>query len=266
MAIVLVLRHMGKGPHPSGSPQSIHGKGGLAVHEDKAEYGPGPAGEKLSASFKASKKTTVGLVAGEVLEAIDKVHGLNRVMEQPIPIKSSTAKGRNGQFRYNSRGEAMDISISTYPTKLLTVAHEIGHFIDQQMVEGPKKAHGAWGMGGEELPSDGSPLLKEWREAVKNSDSAAQLRKMRTTGIDPFSGEKIYDWRYLLNLCSYGEMFARSYSQYITTGSGNANMMDELDTKRGMKYYDRYKYLTDEDFEPIATAFDNLFKKLGWTK
>lgn len=38
MTITVVFRHLGPGPHPGGSPQSVHGKKGLAVHEDVPEY------------------------------------------------------------------------------------------------------------------------------------------------------------------------------------------------------------------------------------
>jgi len=44
MTITIILRHLGPGPHPAGSPQSVHGKKGegLAVHEDAPAYGGDP--------------------------------------------------------------------------------------------------------------------------------------------------------------------------------------------------------------------------------
>jgi len=38
MTISVVFRHLGPGPHPSGSPQSVHGKLILGVHEDAPVY------------------------------------------------------------------------------------------------------------------------------------------------------------------------------------------------------------------------------------
>jgi hypothetical protein len=60
------------------------------------------------------------------------------------------------------------------------------------------------------------------------------------------------------------ELWARSYSQYIATRSGDPDLLKGIDMQRdpGRLYKDFH--WSDEDFAPIAAAIDAMFKKLGW--
>lgn len=63
------------------------------------------------------------------------------------------------------------------------------------------------------------------------------------------------------------ERFARAYAQYVTLRGGNPELKDRLDAIRepgfGVYYPQQW---SDEDFEPIARAFDALFAAEGWLK
>ena len=59
------------------------------------------------------------------------------------------------------------------------------------------------------------------------------------------------------------ELWARAYSQYIATRSGDKYMKMELDRLREDKLYNGGQW-SDKDFEPIAKAIDDMFTDLGW--
>ena len=69
------------------------------------------------------------------------------------------------------------------------------------------------------------------------------------------------DRRYLGYLRMKEEVWARAYTQYIATRSSNTLLKNEIEVMRGWSY--PLQWQTD-DFEPVATAIDELFKALGW--
>ena len=76
------------------------------------------------------------------------------------------------------------------------------------------------------------------------------------------------DRRYVGYLLRDTEMFARSYAQYIATKSQDVAMLAELDEIRTPRSA-QFSYPTqwqNDDFEPIAQAFDEMFKELEWLK
>jgi len=80
MAIILMLRHIGPGPHPSGSPQSVHGKGGSAVHEDAAVY---PA--------KVGKKAAVRPSKPENLQSMAEKRVTDQIVQEGLALKADIA-------------------------------------------------------------------------------------------------------------------------------------------------------------------------------
>jgi len=50
MTITVIVRHLGPGPHPAGSPQSVHGKKGMSVHEDAPAYNFPPEPPRIGAN------------------------------------------------------------------------------------------------------------------------------------------------------------------------------------------------------------------------
>lgn len=137
--------------------------------------------------------------------------------------------------------------------------------------------------------------LRQWYD----SDSAVQQPGMKFRGQPVVQSPAGYEGdgnvpkglkrEHLRYLLSSEETFARSYAQYVTIRSGDVKGMAELRMMQKAATYgavrpeqgynwnpmgtepkpDTWDYPTvwaDDEFEPIAKAFDALFEKLGWRK
>ncbi len=144
----------------------------------------------------------------------------------------------------------------------LTTVHETGHFIDHMGIGAPKQ-----------FASEKDPRLKAWRKAVRESDLHSQLAdlmahkmvtveingQLRAYNVQPYVGYLLTD----------RETFARSYAQYVTLKSKDPLLHEQLERMRRFDAAAPIKWSRqwdDDDFKPIAKAFDKLFKELGWAK
>jgi len=66
VSIVLVLRHLGPGPHPSGSPQSVHGQGGQSMTKTIPVQVESSAIASTPLDFKTSSEAAKYLVAHKI--------------------------------------------------------------------------------------------------------------------------------------------------------------------------------------------------------
>lgn len=122
--------------------------------------------------------------------------------------------------------------------------------------------------------------LAEWREAVTNSKAVQTLKTWREAprhqrGTTTPAGDipQHLDYDHLRYLLQTHEVFARSYAQYIAVRSKDAVGLAELrklqaQGKPGSQgIFPAYtRQWEDDDFEPIAQAFDRLFDSLGWRR
>lgn len=229
-----------------------------------------PNGTPVSASLQNKTKGKTRESVDEAMAAIDSVHGDGNL--RSIPVNQSAGTKTTGKFIYDPyTGESLEIKISTKSdTPMLDFTHEVGHFIQQEA------------LGGQSRNDAVKAASKELTDAFTTSSAVKKLYAMYS---DPITTEIKFDgftekWRpessYVRYLLRTDEVFARSYSQYIATKSGNKNMVSEL--RKYQSNFNRvynnqigdgggYPFLwTDEDFAPIATAYDNLFAAAGWTK
>ncbi len=201
----------------------------------------------VSSAFKLPKSGVAKAAADVALPEINKLHGIENLPE--IPIKNSKSGAFQGAYGfYSNTGEPIDIKISTrshHPP--LTLAHEIGHFIDHQVL-GDAGA----------FASTKSPLLEKWREAVKASEATQSLSKLLTDSL-----HRVRATYYL----STHEQWARSYAQWVATRSKNATMIEQTKaiTMNKNKVVAASQW-SDAEFEPIAAAIDEIFTTLGWLK
>ena len=240
-----------------------------------------PAGTPVSGAFDIGPRprSKVGKGAREALGAIDSVHGDGLLPR--IPIQQNAGTRTMGQFTYNARSrEPKRITVSSrgrHPA--MTFAHEAGHFLDHQTL-GP--APGSWGSqnsvatalnAGRGLSSDEmKALLATLREteAVKSLQAMRGVWRTEIEHIDPVTGERRLepvrvDGRFVSYLLDDKEIFARAYAQYIATKSGDARMLRELDEMRTLMEEQVYPtQWSDEDFGPVAGAFDTLLRAMGW--
>lgn len=139
-----------------------------------------------------------------------------------------------------------------------TFLHEYGHYLDDA-VTGDSV----------EFASQASAELEEWRDALGRSDAVQTLLQMAYGYVDTLTVtvngadwlvpvDVDYVWNYLLHP---SELFARSYSQWAATRLGHADLRAELARQQRRPYPEQW---SDDDFAPIAEAFDRLIERLGW--
>jgi len=228
-----------------------------------------PAGKPVSDGLnldKLPKKGKYGPPVRDAIDAINQVHGDGNLPEIPVKLNSTT--GYHGRISISWDDNPIDIAISRkgdHP--MMTSAHEIGHFLD---ISGLPKGEKTFFS---ETPSGGFGALGKLRNAFQESRAVKQLTQLvnepaKTTYIAGFSYTMKPDRNYLNYVLQTREIFARAYAQYIAVRSGNTQMMGELSKELSkIKNAKSFKYAIQwepDDFEPIADAFDELFKEQGW--
>lgn len=233
--------------------QMISGGKPLSLSELQAKYGkalPAKALPNVSDSFIIPKSGRAYNASKITLAEIDKIHSIENL--PVIPIKDSVSVKFQGQYSfYANRNRPIDIKLSKVSVNPeMTLAHEIGHFIDNQVIP---KTSGYYS-------SISSPIMEEWRLAIANSSATMNLKSM--------VGNRAFDQKKVRYYLSAEEQWARSYAQWVGQKSGNITMMNQAKAITEYERNEPYKnsqWATD-DFSPIGVAIDNIFKKLGWLK
>lgn len=259
--------------------QRAHGRRGSTRHNSEevawqehvegsklptANTGTVAKGKPVSEAFNVKKSILTSFQEQRVADAIatiDSVHGDGELPNVLVGINGE--RSRSGVFIFDEKAQKFEIgisSLSTHPE--LVFAHETGHLLDSKGL----------GEGGKPASKSGSPEMKEWATAVNSSAAITHLNEMKKF---PYQYEKEVtqkdgtivsvrpDKAYLVYATSDVEVFARSYAQYIAVRSGNQEMLKAVRDSRMSTLYPGLQW-EDSDFEPIATAFDNLMKAKGW--
>ncbi len=127
------------------------------------------------------------------------------------------------------------------------VIHEIGHLLDIAIAQNQYASR------------INHPLLKAWREAIENTKTVQQLHRLEAYDVDQ------EELQYLLDPA---ELFARSYAQFIATASTDSTFRNEVGQQVSHVLRTRLfaRQWNNEEFEPVAYAFEQLFARLGWVK
>lgn len=233
------------------------------------------------------------------LEAIARVHGAPMAN---IPLVAQRSRTKGGSYkRVNLTHEPIEIGLVLGKTEALGIAtvHEFGHYMDDWGLGYgffaslcPDIAHLP------ETPLGPSPYeqnaelrdaLDEWYEAVSQSKAAKGLERglfnsamaTRITAADGTVSVKVTResgsggaWKWRNNVMQRHEYFARSYSQYIALRGGDVGLKAEIDTALreyheppaipGYKTIAYTQYWEWDDFKPIASAFDKIFRSTQW--
>ncbi|MCQ8182179.1 phage head morphogenesis protein [Methylomonas sp. SURF-1] len=205
----------------------------------------------VSDSLTLPKSGFAKAAASQALKAIDAVHAIENL--PTIPLKSSTSAKFQGVYMHATfSGRPIEIALSKSSVNPeLTVAHEVGHFID----------HHGFGVPGT-FSSEADPLFEAWRNAIAGSNATAELKKQLADATDRWSEKRV---RYYLKPL---EQWARSYAQWVALRSQNAAMLDQVKaiaTNAKNPVYAASQW-SDADFEPIANAIDDIFRAKGWLK
>lgn len=197
-------------------------------------------------------------VTRHVLSVIDSIHGDGQL--PGIPVVRSTSQQFLGAYEYYINGRPGDIKLSSHGTaREMTLAHEIGHFIDHQAVQ-----RGQWA-------SETHAAFMAWVGAVQSTTAVKLLREMLAGPGIINDGQHQYtvNRKYLRYLLDTREVWARSYAQYIATKSRDPAMIAQLRDMQQristapIKYQHQW---SDDDFEPVLKSMDELFVKLGWMR
>lgn len=169
----------------------------------------------------------------------------------PVPFVASKSLTALGYYKFQVTGPPVSLSTKVgKPTEIATTVHEIGHYLDHQVL-GPRSPGHTFGAMHRDTPE--AAALKE---ALYASE-----------GYKSISGHQDAKFRaYLRQPC---EVFARAFAQYILTQNEDTNVdcAEELQYLRPPDTIPttmpRAQW-TKKDFEPIAAAMATFLKSEGF--
>jgi len=200
----------------------------------------------------------------KALELIEQVHKIPAVKALDVRPAEEELGGMLGglvlRYSLDAPSNSPDYIVIAMPppTPLSTIIHEIGHVLDLEAI----------GVRGQ-FPSDmSSPVLDDWWRAVRQSRAYQELvqfeEELRRRGLGLIS------MLISRNVTSRREFFARSYAQYIAYKTQDEALLAEIRRKLRMavdvagETREIPWQWEEDDFRPIAEAFDRLFERLGW--
>jgi hypothetical protein len=205
----------------------------------------------------------------QALKVLDTVHDNGGLMK--LPIDFIYAKTFDGAYRLESDpsgrfyvGRRLDISRFADSPEF-ALYHEIGHILDHQI----------WGGGVDSGSEMNVSELQAWRTATVRSRAFIYLMDMRHKKRATIFTEDNQTYSIILDkkeirivdyLLRWSELLARSYCQYIITRSNEPALRSVLAKEREQFPNTIYFAIqwSDDDFEPIARAFDQIFVARHW--
>lgn len=227
-----------------------------------------PAGTPVSKAL--APEDAIRPLVERLAAAIDKVHGDGVLPALPIrwALRASELPPNvYGQYKRSPKDGRPYITVISELAKqldnqTLTLAHELGHFIDHAGLGDALKGLGS-------LSSE----LETWRNTVFSTKTIRfletrlrSIERLDSTENQTPQGTALTDEReYLRYLLYPWEVFARSYAQYVAVRSRDAQLLREIDDERRADVYFPTQW-ADNEFEDVAKAFDEVFQKRGWLK
>jgi hypothetical protein len=200
-----------------------------------------------------------------------------------LPFERSRSEIRSGGYwQINGDGAkkiGIDLAEAGYGTgqdpeahPQTTTVHEVGHFLDNVLFGDPQTGgRASMGRGARVGPS-GDPgvnlgpefedVIVAMRESVDYQELIAQNLSYFT--VEGMAGHFAYPARAAMRVRQPVEMFARGYSQWVALRSGNLMMRAQVDERNFLanRGGPRLQWQWD-NFEPIAGAYDRLFRAAG---
>ncbi len=197
-----------------------------------------------------------------VVAAIDRLHRVGQ--STAIPVIVTNTRDCTGCYKKHAgTGEPICIEVSKRNDGMeLTLAHEIGHFLEGALLPGSAFGARNW-------PSDN--LTRGWRESVKSTESYRLLGRIAATGevsrLDPERGGIVGESLpgYVGYLMTEQELWARSYAQWVAVRGRTEPLIEQIQRScfPRLAYPLQWK---DGEFAPVAKALDALFEGIGWRK
>lgn len=191
------------------------------------------------------------------LKAIDEVHG-DGILDD-IPFKYSKSSSYNAQITFVGRN-AQNIKLtSTSIAPEVSIAHEMGHYLDYYSV-GERRGFAS---AIESSPAGKVVKAAKDTETIKNIDNVLSSMIVEIEGKKEIISRRLR--KHLRYLQQDHEIFARAYAQYIAEKSGSKVMKDGID--KVLSNHEKIGYSHQwpwKDFKAISEAFDEMLKDLGW--
>jgi hypothetical protein len=193
------------------------------------------------------------------LAAIAKTHDVPHNLHKIDIHVTGSLGGAGGQYHvYGSK--APGISISKHNAgPAFTAAHEYGHFLDHHLFGSGKPRFNSLATA-DRNNAKVQAELHDLKRALYNSAAVKQLvekHEHHVRGRD-YSGQQ--NTQYLL---MPPEIFARAYSQWVSTRSSPQMLSECHDFGAHWRRSGYHAQWDDKDFEPIAREFDRLFANRG---
>ena len=140
------------------------------------------------------------------------------------------------------------------PFAELTLTHEIGHFLDH-----------ALGNFSVYLSCEPDSMFSGVRQALESTRAITQMR----VALQQDSALTLMEHYQLQYWLDEREQWARAYAQYIAVKSGDAQLLQDLETSRNLGAQhkpDVFRCIQwdADDFAPVAVAVERMFQELGW--
>jgi hypothetical protein len=171
------------------------------------------------------------------LTAASSLHGLRSDLA-PVPVRPTATTSEAGAYRFRRR-DPIDIRVSARSGRVaIGFLHELGHFVDHQLGYDPRNRIWASAI---------HPAFAAWRAAAA------------TLAGRPFPGGRTRR-RYFE---SAHEVWARCYAQTALVRSGDAALVEQLET---LQRADDPFVWPAAVFEPVALEVECVFERLGLTQ
>lgn len=216
-----------------------------------------PQGTPVANGLDMQLKGDAAARAQRVLDAVAKIHGDGNLPQIPL-AEAPPGSRAEASFGWHDNGAAGEIIMRTPigAEPELSLAHEIGHFLDHSGLPSGGSATGPRRYFASTKPAwrRMQLLMRTIRRTPTYQTIAAVARVPGVPGVTR--------WKYLRHR---NEIFARAYAQYVAWRSGDPVMREQLDAilSHPKRRFEHWPY---EEFLPIVEAFDRLFegKELGW--
>lgn len=226
------------------------------INEDSPATGGSDFSSKLMNSFNVSKRAKD--VKDRTIKAIESVHGDGPL--EPIIFERSASRTFRGAYQFDpTSGRALAIKLSKINGGEVTMAHEVGHWIDHQAFNNrehrisrqeflenfpdidydTKSFYGSYG-----------PEFAEFRKAYLGSQGYSRIQQAQTSA------------KYKNYLLSFHEGWARAYSQWVAEKSQDPKLLAEI----ARRNRDEIGQWEPDDFSLISEAISNIFEKRGWMR
>jgi hypothetical protein len=228
------------------------------THDTSYSLNLRPAGMPISGRLRIPPERSLAVVR-ETVAVIDAVHGDGNL--PPLPVRLSRGRRQMGGYEYARDGSALRLTVSSRALQPhVTVAHEVGHYLDQH------------GLGTPPRFASESGRLQDVLNAIEQTAAMRTLRSrqgQRQVRLNDLQGRGYsfpIDHSYVAYLLQPRECFARAYAQYIALASKDPRMLAQLaDLWRavgsGQVYHVQW---AEDDFVAVAEAVERLFRRRGW--